>query len=202
MTLFRQVLAAVLLLGLAACGGPDADAPQTPTEPASAPPSGPATISPTQVEEGPVVALAPDGLTLVAPSGSTRQLVFGLGKVEAVEILAQAEGVSGQESANPECGAGPMVFVEWPDGLTALFQEDRFVGWSVGHGASRKLTTMNGVGIGATRSQLTAAFSGATVEETTLGQEFAAGGLSGILTGPGANDTVDAIWAGTSCVFR
>jgi hypothetical protein len=198
MKTLRHTLAAALLLGLAACGQAADEA----ADPAAPAPAAEAPLPVTKVEEKPVVALAPEGLMLVASSGKTRLLDFGLGKAQVVEILTQAQGAAGKEIRNEECGAGPMVFVEWPDGLTALFQDDRFAGWSVGRGASPKLTTMNGVGVGSTRSELIAAFAGATIEESTLGQEFTAGGLSGILDGTAPTAKIDAIWAGTSCVFR
>lgn len=204
MTMFRQALTAAaplaLALALAACGQPAADGVAPAAEPAAAPAEAP--IPASKVEDKPAIALAPDGLRLVASSGSARGLDFGLGKAEVVEILTQAHGVSGKASSNSECGAGPIDFVAWPDGLSALFQDDKFVGWSLGHDAAKTLTTMNGVGLGSTRSQLAEAFGGLKVEETTLGHEFDAGGIYGILSGPGANATVDAMWAGTSCVFR
>lgn len=197
MTTFRHAFAAVLVLGLAACGEPAADAP------APAPKVAPQTPAPVPADaHAPAIALAPDGIRLVAPGGATRPLDFGMDQAETVVILDRVHGGAGKATTNAECGAGPVDFVQWPDGLSALFQDGKFVGWSVGTGGAKTLTTMNGIGIGSTRSELVAGFSGVTVQETTLGQEFDAGGLYGVLSGPGAGATIDALWAGVSCVFR
>jgi hypothetical protein len=95
-----------------------------------------------------------------------------------------------------------MQFAEFPGGLTLLFQDDKLAGWSVGKGSAGRQSTMSGVGVGSTRSDLVAAYSGVTVSETSLGQEFSAGGLYGVLDGPGATAKIEVMWAGTSCVFR
>lgn len=199
MTQARIALAAALLLGLAACGQQPAETPAAPAEPAASapPPSTPVPAGKT------ALALDPGGLMVVmTDNGSTRLVDFGAAKAQTLDILGRVAGPLGAETTNSECGAGPMQFVEAANGLTLLFQDDKFAGWSVGPASKGKQSTMNGVGVGSTRSQLTAAFSGATVEETTLGQEFTAGGLSGILSGADANATIETMWAGTSCVFR
>lgn len=199
MSPLRHALAAVLLLGLAACGQPAADAPAAPPGPAASapPPSTPVPAAAT------ALALDPGGLMLVmTDNGSTRLIDFGLPQAQALEILGRVVGPLPAATTNSECGAGPLQFVEAPDGLTLLFQDGRFVGWSAGPASKGKHATMAGIGVGSTRSQLTAAVSGATIEETSLGQEFSAGGLYGVLSGADANATIDTLWAGTSCVFR
>jgi len=40
------------------------------------------------------------------------------------------------------------------------------------------------------------------VSQTTLGTEFDAGGVYGILTSASARAEVTSLWAGTTCVFR
>jgi hypothetical protein len=42
----------------------------------------------------------------------------------------------------------------------------------------------------------------AKIEQTTLGTEFNAAGLSGILDGTGAKAKVTNLWSGVNCVFR
>jgi len=141
-------------------------------------------------------------MVVMTDNGSTRLIDFGLPKAQTLEIITRVAGAPGPETTNAECGAGPMQFVDYPGGLTLLFQNDSFAGWSVGKDSQGRQSTMNGVGVGSTRSQLVAAFTGVTVEETSLGQEFSAAGLSGVLSGPDANATIETMWAGTSCVFR
>ena len=56
-------------------------------------------------------------------------------------------------------------------------------------------------GIGSTRAQLLDVYD-AKIEQTTLGTEFNAAGLSGILDGTGAKAKVTNLWSGVNCVFR
>jgi hypothetical protein len=200
MSTLRNTLAAALMLGLAACGQPSPDTPAAPAEPtAPAPPSGPAPVATGQAS----VALDAGGLLIVMKdTGSTRMIDFGLPKDRTVAIVTNVAGAPTPESTNSECGAGPVQFIAYPDGLTLLFQEDRFVGWSLDKDAAGKQSTMSGIGVGSTRSDLAAAYSGVQVSETSLGQEFTAGGLYGVLDGPDWAAKIEVMWAGTSCVFR
>lgn len=201
MTHMRTVLAIVAVLAVSACGEsapPPADAPaetpaETPTE--TAPPS---TEVPTSATTTPT-ALDSEGLRLVSPTGSTLLIAFGQPAKAANEALTAARGAPAQQGLNSECGAGPLVYVNWADGLTAYFQNDAFAGWAVNAAGP---TTMSGVGIGSTRAEMEDVYAGVTVSETTLGQEFAAGQLYGILDGPGPQAKITAMWSGVSCNFR
>lgn len=199
MITLRNTLAAVLVLGLAACSPPASDTPAAPVESAAPPSSAPAPA----VTGKAAVALDPGGLMIViADTGSTRMLDFGLPQAQVIEIVTNVAGAPGPVTTNSECGAGPIQFAEFPGGLTLLFQEAKLAGWSVGPGSAGKQSTMSGIGVGSTRSDLVAAYSGVHVSETSLGQEFSAGGLYGVLDGPGATAKIEVMWAGTSCVFR
>lgn len=199
MTVLRNAFAAALLLGLAACGQPASETPAAPVEPAAAPPPAPAPVAAGQA----AVALDAGGLMIVMKdTGSSRMIDFGLPKAQVVGIVTNVAGAPTPESTNSECGAGPVQFIGYPDGLTLLFQEDRFVGWSLDKDAAGKQSTMSGVGVGSTRADLAAAYSGVQVSETSLGQEFSAGGLYGVLDGPSPAAKIEVMWAGTSCVFR
>ena len=133
-----------------------------------------------------------------AAGGATRPLPFGRAAAETVAALQRTGRAEPRRSTNPECGAGPLAFADWPDGFQLVFQDDRFVGWST---RQVGLQTMSGVGVGSTRAQLEAAYK-VTVEETTLGQEFQAGGLGGLLSGPGPDARITNLWAGITCAFR
>lgn len=61
------------------------------------------------------------------------------------------------------------------------------------------LTTMSGVGPGTTRASLDEAYS-TKVRQTTLGSEFTAGELAGLLDGPGRKATITNMWAGLTCI--
>lgn len=63
------------------------------------------------------------------------------------------------------------------------------------------LTTMSGVGPGTKRASLDEAYS-TKVRQTTLGSEFTAGELAGLLDGPGRKATITNMWAGLTCIAR
>jgi hypothetical protein len=153
----------------------------------------------------PRLALSSEGLDLVdAASGSTRHLRFGSDLPAVLTAIARVEGTASERATNGECGAGPLDIAMWPDGLSLLGQKDRFVGWAVNraHNAGGPApATMSGIGIGSTRAQLESAYV-IQVQQTTLGTEFSAGALQGVLASPRPDARITALWAGTSCVFR
>ena len=199
----RLLPALALAALLTACGQPTEEstpaAPATPAEPAR--PAEPATPATPAAPVG-AVALDQEGLRLVSDSGSTRLVAFGTPTADTVAALSSVLGNPADRSTNSDCGAGPTEFVSWPNDLDALFLDGKFSGWSAGSGSGGKVTTMDGLGVGSTRQQLAAALADLKVEETTLGIEFSAGEISGILDKDGPNGTVETIWGGTSCVFR
>lgn len=200
--MFRQALLAAtplaLVLALAGCDKP-APAPTPAPEPTPAPVTPPTPATDTT----PTLALSGEGLQLVSGGGSTALVPFGGSQDSTIKSISWAlEATAGAPTVNEECPSGPLTFVEWPGGLTALFEDGKFVGWSLGHGDTTKITTVAGIGLGSTRAQLVAATPGTTIEETSLGQEFASGDIYGILDGSGPNAKIDALWGGTSCVFR
>lgn len=179
------------VLALAACSQAE--------EPASAPAT-PAAETPAEAPAAaaPALALDGDGFRLVDPdSGSTRLLAFGAPIDQAVTALTAARGAPTEQGQNPECGAGPLDFANFGDGLTVWSQDGLFVGWAVNQAG---LSTMNGIAVGATRAQLEGSGTEVSVQQTTLGTEFAAGEIYGLLDGP--QGAVANLWAGISCNFR
>lgn len=190
---------------VAACGQPSEEStpaaaagPAAPT--ATAEPAAPAT--PAAAAASGAVALDQEGLRLVSDTGSTRLVAFGVPTADAVAALSSVLGAPADRSTNSECGAGPTEFVSWPNDLDALFLDGKFSGWSLGSRSDGKVTTMDGIGVGSTRQQLTESFGNLTVEASTLGIEFTAGDIAGILDKDGPAGKVETIWGGTSCVFR
>lgn len=181
----------------------------------SMPGKGTAETSPSASGHPPVVSLDGEGLRLVDPkSGSTRLLSFG---VQQAQLKLVAEKLKGPASVgrNTECGAGPLAYLSWDDGLTLYSLDGLFAGWALddsgvpspaAKAAAKKkpparLTTISGIGIGSTRAQLIDVYD-AKIEQTSLGTEFNAAGLSGILDGKGENAKVTNLWSGVNCVFR
>lgn len=167
----------------------------------------------------PVVSLDGEGLRLVDPkSGATRPLGFGVPE-EQLKLVAEKLKGPAQVGRAEECGAGPLAYLRWDDGLTLYSLDGLFAGWSLdetgaavpakapakdaakGAPPAAKLTTISGIGIGSTRAQLLDVYD-AKIEQTTLGTEFNAAGLSGILDGTGGKARVTNLWSGVNCVFR
>ncbi|MBX3480686.1 MAG: hypothetical protein KF842_09805 [Caulobacter sp.] len=198
-----SVVLALAMLAVA-CGEPPA-APKTPQPPAApAAPQAPETPAAMPAEppkpEGPLLALDGEGIRLVRPNGSTALLPFGRPTAEAVAALSTALGAPVDRGTNAECGAGPTEIVRWGGGFSAMFLEGKFNGWSADR--RKGLTTMNGIGVGSTRAELFASYGDASVEDSTLGTEFSAGGLGGLLSGTGATARIETLWAGDICAFR
>lgn len=183
-------LAALLL----ACGGA-ADAPPA----ADAAVTGdPGTAAP-QVK----VALAGDGVMLVdATSGSTRHIPFGTPDSTAVQAVAAVFGEPEERTVNEDCGMGRMEFVIFDgEGLLLAMQGGNFLGWAVRPPEGVALRTMSGIGVGSTREALEDAYA-ASIAPSTLGIEFMAGGLQGVLETNERKARIVAFWAGASCVAR
>ena len=150
-----------------------------------------------------MVALDGEGLRLARPSnGATRLLPYGADADVVVTALVASLGPPLSRGTNADCGAGPVEFVTFDGGLSVVVQKARFVGWSTGaRSTSRTLTTMSGIGVGATRAGLDSVHA-AVVSRTSLGVEFAAGGVFGVLDGEGPSARITDLWSGTSCVAR
>jgi hypothetical protein len=152
-------------------------------------------------DDRPLLNLAPGALSLVDPnSGRSRELAFGLDRATVEDALALALDKPSERGSNRECGEGAMDFARMPGGLRVWFQDGKFAGWFIDD-AGAKLTTASGIGIGSTRKELTGAYD-AEISESSLGEEFAAGELSGLLSGKEPTAKVTAIWSGQVCNFR
>jgi hypothetical protein len=149
----------------------------------------------------PEIVVEAEGLRLVdEASGVSRPLPFGMPQDQLLAILEGFRGPA-DGGTNSECAAGPVDYAVWADGLTLNFQEAVFVGWALDERAEGAHATMNGIGPGSTRGELEAVYE-VEVEQTSLGTEFSAGGMAGILDGDSPDARITALWAGVDCVFR
>lgn len=146
--------------------------------------------------------LAPDELTLVLPNGSARHVGFGIAKADAVQMISAALGHPIEEATNQDCGAGALGYAAFRDGLSLYFQDGKFAGWDLDGRENGKFTTGNGIGIGMTRKALEAAAGSVEVGESTIGNEFMIGDLSGLLSSPAPDGKVTNLWAGVTCIAR
>lgn len=205
------VLALGLLFGAAGCSA-EPDAEEVPASERAAQPlppvatalASPAATSPAATplpDAAPRLTVEAEGLRwFLQPSGSARPIAFGSPQSEVLASLERVRGAA-EKGTNENCGAGPVQVARWPDGLSVIFQNSRFVGWGLGPGASGAIATAAGIGPGSTQAELDGAYA-ATVSRTSLGSEFSAGGLQGVLDGASADARITDMWAGVSCVAR
>jgi hypothetical protein len=186
------------LILLAACGGapdpedgtnvaaaPEAASPGNDMAEAAAPPA-PADAAKPPVLEG-------DGLRI-----GTEKLGYGTAKAPTIAALSRALGrPPGEQGANEECGGGALEYATWPGEITLWFESGSFAGWD----ERGKLRTAGGIGLGSSRADL-ASLPGLEVAESTLGIEFTAGELGGILGSRSPAAKVTHLWGGATCVFR
>jgi len=157
--------------------------------------------TPTLASAGPVLAVDGEGLRLFdRATGSARVLAFGQPRAAVLGPLETLRGPAGT-GTNQDCGAGPVAYANWPDGLSLVFQDGRFAGWVLDGRAAGAITTAAGIGPGSTRARLADAYA-VTVEPSSLGTEFRAGEISSVLDGAGTRATITDMWAGVSCIAR
>jgi hypothetical protein len=190
-TRFLCVALLVALVSFTACGDDDDDDATVANDSTSTTAGGDETDA--------TLALAPDGVVV----GDA--LTFGTARAEVVPAVIDALGESSEEGASEECPAGEMYSIRWSDDAEDLlldFQDDRFVGWSIG--ASSELRTEAGIGIGSTRAELETEFGEVDIDESsTIGIEFLLpDSLAGLLDGEAPDSLITDLWAGTTCIFR
>lgn len=196
-------LGLTLLLTTAACTRtPDtADVNGTDSTADTVDPVDPAPVDPVEDTKS-VLALSGEGLQLVGDqSGSTETLAFGTDIAVVANVVTELVGEPTESSENTECGSGPQMITQWPNGLVLHAADGELIGWSTQPGTDASLTTIAGVGVGSTRGQLEAAYT-VEVIESTLGTEFSTGELFGILSSTKPDATIENLWAGTVCNFR
>lgn len=167
-------------------------------EPGTPPSAKPSTTKPSSA---PRLTVDGDGLRwFLQPSGSARPIAFGSPQAGVIASMEAVRGVA-DRGTNQDCGAGPAEYATWSDGLSLVFQKNRFIGWSLSNRAKGTVTTAAGVGPGSTRAELESAYS-AAVSKTSLGYEFSAGAIHGVLDGSSASARITDMWAGVSCAAR
>lgn len=195
----RTALAlAAALLAVAAC---DRTATPAPAEPA-APPAAPAVAAP-ETEPGVAaggLAIEAEGLRLFDAGGAARAIPFGTPQATAMAAVAASVGGPAPEVAtNAECGAGPVQFAKFSNGLQLMFQDNQFQGWFIDKAG---VTTVDGMGVGSTRASIEDSRTVEMQEDSTLGAEFSSGDIGGFLTEATPQGVVTGLYAGLTCFFR
>ncbi|OYY91514.1 MAG: hypothetical protein B7Y45_02860 [Sphingomonas sp. 28-66-16] len=197
----RAAIGLILLVGACADGAPTRDQQAGGAANAVADMSRPAAGTATPRPKA-ALALADDGFRIVDPAnGENATIPFGSDRQAVLDRVARLRGAATEQGENSECGVGPIEFAQFDGGLSLIFQQDKFAGWSVNQGGDQKLTTVAGIGLGATRKALEAAYP-TKVEESTLGTEFVAGGVSGLLEDARDSAKITDLWAGATCIAR
>lgn len=154
------------------------------------------------VAEGPALVVEGEGVRFFNRTTSAASPIsFGRPQAEVLAAMERVRGPAGQ-GTNQDCGAGPVQYANWPDGLSLVFQDGSFAGWGLDGRAKGALATAIGIGPGSTRAELDDAYANVEVRQTTLGTEFSGGGFFGVLDGGGPAARVTHMWAGVSCVAR
>jgi hypothetical protein len=202
-------LAAGLMCVIAGCSPKPAADPVAVTNLESATPASPSpantsvsgSIKSSVSSSPPRLTVDGDGLRwFLQPSGAARPIPFGSPQAQGMALLEARQG-DATEGTNQNCGAGPVQFATWQDGLSLVFKDKRFVGWGLNSRAAGTIATAGGIGPGSTRAELEAVYR-ATVSKTSLGQEFSAGDLHGVLDGSSSKARITDMWGGVSCVAR
>jgi hypothetical protein len=119
-----------------------------------------------------------------------------------LDAVTQILGEPEETSENSECPSGPLTIASWSNGLVLNAADNTFVGWGLRSGdGDTTLTTASGIGIGSTRQELEETYT-VEVVDSSLGVEFSAGGLFGLLSSPEPTGTITDLWAGVACNFR
>lgn len=193
----RTALAFVAVAALAACDRSQAPAAAEPAAPAATPAAD--DTGPSESDGG--LAIEAEGLRMFSPSGSAREIPFGSPQETTIGLVVGFLGAreAPQVTTNSECGAGPIQFAEFSNGLQLLFQNDQFQGWFVREAG---ITTVDGMGVGSTRASIEESRTIEMQDDSTLGAEFDSGGVGGFLEGSGSTATVSGLYAGLTCFFR
>lgn len=146
----------------------------------------------------PLVALASDELTLTNPNGGSRRLSFGAEKAATIASASKTLGSPMEQSTNTECGAGPLDYALYRDGMTLFFKDGKFAGWDLDGSENPRFVTASGVTIGLKEGEL-ALLGDLRIKNTSIGREFRIGKLAGIL---GREGRVSNVWAGVTCIAR
>lgn len=74
-----------------------------------------------------MLAVEGEGIRFFNPvTTAATPIPFGRPQSEVLATLERVRGPAGK-GTNEDCGAGPVQYANWPDGLSLVFQRDRFV---------------------------------------------------------------------------
>ncbi|MAN89181.1 hypothetical protein OF122_15755 [Pelagibacterium flavum] len=151
-------------------------------------------------QESPALYLTPGGLDAETAYESVRIGMNVTSQTDTVKSATKLWGDAVEQGRMEECGAGPIDYARFGNGVTLHFQDETFVGWSAS--AESSATFASGPAIGAPVQELETLAGPVETFESSLGHEFGGEDLFGIADGPGTKAEIEVLWSGISCVFR
>jgi hypothetical protein len=151
-------------------------------------------------QESPMLYLAPGGLDAEVAGAEIGVSMDTTSEPDTVKSATKLWGDPIEQGRMEECGAGPIDFARFGNGVTLHFQNQTFVGWSTSSESSA--TFANGLAIGAPVVDIEPVAGPVETFESSLGYEFGGDNLFGIANGPGTKAEIEVLWSGISCVFR
>lgn len=138
------------------------------------------------------VGVSKDGLR---PVGSDLRIDFGRAQDGVVAAVTKLQGAGpSQVGTNSECGAGPVSYAQWSNGLTLNFMDGTFLGWTAQPPFAGPSTVEN-LRVGTRIDAL-----GVPLEDTSLGREFLKDGIWGLVLD--GEVQVNTLWSGLTYFFR
>ncbi len=154
---------------------------------------------------GKTMVLRAEGLSIIGGGLKTpERATFEMTRAEAIKVVSSIRGPATKSGTIEDCGSGtPMDYADFKGGLQLYFIQGKFVGWYLEDSGDKALKTVKGIGLGSTRKAFKAAYPAATVEESSLGIEYASDDAgSGIFKDGSANAPIETMWAGQTCIAR
>jgi hypothetical protein len=147
--------------------------------------------------------LAEGGFTWGSPGlHHANTIEFGQAQADVTRALSDILGPPSRTGRNAECPTGAVDVATFGT-LDVHFQDGKFVGWVLDGQMNPVLETYHGLKIGQARGEISAGDGEETsFEQSSLGSEFSAGGVGGMLDGSGPNAKVSTLFSGVTCFAR
>jgi hypothetical protein len=149
----------------------------------------------------PALQLAAGGLGLRdMESGDVDTVGFDTDQDTVVEAIGKALGDPTDSGTLDDCGEGALSYVRFQGDVSLYFKAGQFAGWNAGDESG--FYTATEIHVGSTHKEVMAASKDFEGEESSLGYEFTADGISGLLSSGDPDGKVTALWSGMTCIAR
>lgn len=141
------------------------------------------------------------GVVFAGDDTTHARFPFGSPRAAIEETAAVVYGAAAAtRSVSDACAAGPMAFTSYGP-IQLAFRQGHLTGWTMRRGAAAAVE--GSIALGITRAQLQDLAAIHMVRDPSMPDEFAyrtpAGVIRGVLSGPGSQAQVEALFAGTVC---